>query len=221
VAPGVPAQHASPGTRTLYLVRPGQYDFRDPADPEVGKGLIPLGIAQARLVAARLKSLPVKMTALYSCTMTRARETALVIGEEFPELKLQQSPLLNECAPPAWREHAVRDLDPEDMEECRRRLDEAFAKFFTPSPDGDRHDIIVCHGNVIRYFVTKVLGVDGKSWLGMSIANCSLTAVRVKSDGSMKLLFYGDVGHIPPNLQTGLESAKRKLKVPEYSEPSK
>ncbi len=61
------------GVRTLYLIRHGQYDHDDDRDPDIGKALIPLGIAQSKLVANRLKSLPVKMSALISSTMTRAQ----------------------------------------------------------------------------------------------------------------------------------------------------
>lgn len=202
------------GVRTLYLIRHGEYDHRDKRDPDIGRALVPLGVAQARLVAARLRAIPVEMTSLYSSTMTRARQTAEVIGQEFPKLELQPSPLLRECTPSTWREDIMARLDPGEPEKCEERLDRAFAKYFAPSPEGDRHDIIVCHGNVIRYFVTKVLGVNSRSWLGMSIGNCSLTVVRVRPDGSMKLVFYGDVGHLPPNLRTGLGEKGRNLRVP-------
>jgi serine/threonine-protein phosphatase PGAM5 len=47
-----------------------------------------------------------------------------------------------------------------------------------------------------------VLEVDTTAWLGMSIGNCSLTVIKIKPDGSMKLLSFGDVGHLPPNLST-------------------
>ncbi len=203
------------GERTLYLVRHGQYDHKDKRDPDVGRALVPLGVAQARLVADRLRSMPVKMTSLHSSTMTRARQTAKVIGQEFPELKHQESRLLRECTPSTWREDIMIKLDPGEPEECEDRLDRAFNKYFVPSPEGDLHDIIVCHGNVIRYFVTKILGVDTRSWLRMSIGNCSLTVVRVRPDGSMKISFFGDVGHLPHNLQTGLSDTKRALVVPE------
>ena len=82
-------------------------------------------------------------------------------------------------------------------------LKQAFQKYFIPSPDdNDRNDIIVCHGNVIRYFVTKVLKVDTMSWLQMSISNCSLTIIRVLPDGNMKLDAFSDYGHIPENMRT-------------------
>jgi serine/threonine-protein phosphatase PGAM5 len=203
------------GVRTLYLIRHGQYDHEDEAHPDVGKALVPLGVAQARLVAARLRSLPVRMTSLNSSTMTRARQTALVIGEDFPDLTLKKSKLIRECTPATWREDIMAETDPDAVEACEGRLEEAFAQYFVPSPNGDRHDIIVCHGNVIRYFVTKVLGVDTLSWLRMAIGNCSLTVVRIKPDGSMKLLTYSDVGHLPPNMQTGLYSKTEDLIVQE------
>ena len=205
------------GIRTLYLIRHGDYNYRDKHDPDIGKGLIPLGIAQARLVASRLRSLPVKMTSLYSSTMTRARQTAMVINEEFPNLKLQQTRLLRECVPPTWRKDIMAKEDPKEVMECKNRLDKAFAQFFKPSPEMDRHDIIVCHGNVIRYFVTKVLGVDSMSWLGMTINNCSLTVVRIYPNGSMKLVSFNDIGHIPPNMrtETGPIKKERYLRVHE------
>lgn len=202
------------GVRTLYLIRHGQYDIEDGRDPDVGKALVPLGVAQARLVAARLRSLPVEMTSLNSSTMTRARQTALVIGRDFPGLELQQSRLLRECTMPTWRQDIMADEEPDDLKECLDQVEKAFEKHFIPSPDADRHDIIVCHGNVIRYFVTKVLGVDTMSWLRMAIGNCSLTIVRINPGGAMKLLCFGDVGHLPPNMQTGLYNDAGDLIVP-------
>jgi serine/threonine-protein phosphatase PGAM5 len=37
----------------------------------------------------------------------------------------------------------------------------------------------------------------------MSIGNASLTLIRVEPDGRFKVLAVGDVGHLPPALQTG------------------
>lgn len=204
------------GVRIVYLIRHGHYDINDESDPDVGRALIPLGIAQARLVAARLRALPVEITSLHSSTMTRARQTAAVINQEFPDLELQKTTLLRECTPATWREDIMAELEEGEAEECQTRLERAFARFFVPSSRGDAHDVLVCHGNVIRYFVTKVLGVDTMSWLRMSIGNCSLTAVRVNPNGTMKLLYFGDVGHIPPNMytQTGDDPDACNLVVP-------
>ncbi len=206
------------GVRTLYLIRHGQYDHDDDRDPDIGKALVPLGIAQSKLVAGHLKSLPVKMSSLISSTMTRARQTAKIINQDFPELELQQTRLIRECTPPTWREDIMEGEDPEELKKCTDNLDAAFSKYFIPSPgEEDRNDIIVCHGNVIRYFVTKVLKVETMSWLQMTTGNCGLTVVRIKPDGSMKLVSFNDMGHIPPNLRTviGTENKSKELVLPE------
>jgi serine/threonine-protein phosphatase PGAM5 len=191
------------GIRTIYLIRHGEYDQTDTTDSDIGKKLTPLGIAQARLLSARLKEMPVEFTSLTSSTMTRARETAMVINEDFPELKLEQSTLIRECTPPTWRKDIIADETESDLKMCVENLEKAFEEIFVASSDSkDRNDIIVCHGNVIRYFVTKVLSVDTMSWLQMSITNCSLTIVRVMPDGKMKLDTFSDYGHIPENMRT-------------------
>jgi len=204
------------GIRTIYLIRHGDYNHEDERDPDVGKELVPLGIAQARLVASRLKSLPIKITSLISSTMTRARQTAMIINREFPELELQQYRLIRECTPPTWRKDIMEREDPEELKNCTDSLEAAFNKFFIPSPDNeDRNDVIVCHGNVIRYFVTKVLKVNAMAWLQMSIANCSLTIVRIKPNGTMKLDSFSDSGHIPFNMRTytGGKNEIKELKI--------
>ena len=203
-----------PATRTLYLLRHGQYDTDDPADPDVGRALVPLGIAQARLTAARLRALPVVFTSLHSSTMTRARETAQVIGAEFPDLALHKLRLLRECTPPTWRADIMAKEEPQELTACAEQLDAAFAAYFVPAHGDEAHDIVVCHGNVIRYFVCKVLKVDTLAWLQMSIANCSLTVVKIKPDGSLKLLGFADAGHLPANMQTYPGSERKELLVP-------
>jgi serine/threonine-protein phosphatase PGAM5 len=206
------------GTRTIYLIRHGQYNQADTSNADIGQELTPLGIAQARLLTARLSGMSIKFNSLTSSTMTRARETAMVINEDFPELKLKQSTLIRECTPPTWRKDIMADENESDLNMCAKNLETAFTEYFLPSPDGnDRNDIIVCHGNVIRYFVTKILKADPMSWLQMSIGNCSLTIIRILPDGSMKLAAYNDVGHIPPNMQTetGGNNSPKELMIPE------
>ena len=203
-------------SRTIYLIRHGEYNSEDERDPDVGKELVPLGIAQTRLLSSRLKSMGIEFNTLTSSTMTRARQTGIIINEDFPELELQQSKLIRECTPPTWREDIMADESKTDLNECVENLETAFKEFFIPSPDeADKHDIIVCHGNVIRYFVTKVLNVDTMAWLQMTIGNSSLTIVNIKPDGSMKLVSFNDLGHITPNLQTltGGENKSKSLKL--------
>ena len=103
---------------------------------------------------------------------------------------------------------------PEDLAACQAQLDRLFATHFRPSADGERSELMVCHGNVIRYLVTRALGVDTQAWLEMSVGHASITRIRIEPDGRMKVLSVGDVGHLPPNLQTGATGdAERSLSL--------
>jgi serine/threonine-protein phosphatase PGAM5 len=192
------AEDANP-VRTIYLVRHGAY-LPDPrANPQSGPGLSPLGIAQARLVAGRLRSMPVAFDSVTSSTMTRAQQTAAVIHEQISDVPIVASPLISECTPPARVQ--IRD-SAEAQSACKRQLDAAFAKFFIPAKGADRNDVLVCHGNVIRYLTTKALGVDTQAWIAMSVAHTSMTVIQVQPDGSFRVVAVGDVGHVAPTLQS-------------------
>ena len=205
---------SEPGVRTIYLVRHGAYNRTSDDEDYTGNALIPLGVAQARLAGARLSSLPVTMTALYSSPMTRAKQTGAVIAEDFPELELQQSPLIAECTPTTRRTDIMETLEEGEAEECEEQLDKAFTEFFKASMNGPKHEVLICHGNAIRYLVTRVLGVDTTAWLGMGIGHPSITVIQVKPDGALKLLSYADVGHIAPNMQTGYGGKVPSLVTP-------
>jgi serine/threonine-protein phosphatase PGAM5 len=208
--------HAA-AARTIYLVRHGEYDHADPRPEEVGKGLVPIGVAQARLLGTRLRALGVKFDAFDASPLTRARQTAEVLREELPGSSFRIVPELAECTPPTRRVEVTADEKPEEMAACAARLDRFFAERFVPSPDDrERHELLVCHGNVIRYLVTRALGVDTKAWLEMSVHNASLTVIRVEPDGRFKVIAVGDVGHLPPSLETGATGdPERSLLTPD------
>jgi serine/threonine-protein phosphatase PGAM5 len=189
------------GVRTLYLVRHGAYEERDTTDEDTGRHLVPLGREQAKRVGARLAALPVRFDALHASTMSRARETAAIIA---PALHLDPRPArdLRECTPPSRSENVMRDLAPGEADSCGARIDRAFARFFRPSPDRDSAEVLVCHGNVIRWIVCRALGVDPAAWLGMAVIHTGITIVQVRPDGSMKLVCFNDAGHLPPAMQT-------------------
>ena len=204
------AESAAP--RTLYLVRHGAYVPDRNADPRFGPGLTPLGISQARLIAARLSGSGVAFDSMTSSTLLRARETAAVMHETLANVPLGQSPLISECTPPLFE--VAEDAIARERAECAKQLDQAFAEFFTVAQGAARSDILVAHGNVIRYLVVKALKVDPRAWLGMSVAHASLTVIQVQPDGSMKVLAVGDNGHIPGPLLSWGDANDRQLVVP-------
>jgi serine/threonine-protein phosphatase PGAM5 len=202
----------STAPRTLYLVRHGAYVPDRNADPKLGPGLTPLGVAQARLIAARLNGSSATFDSMTSSTLLRARETAAVMHETLTKVPLAQSPLISECTPPVFE--TAEGEAARQRTECARQLDQAFAEFFTVAKGAPRNDILVAHGNVIRYLVVKALKVDSRAWLGMSVAHASLTVIQVQPDGSMRVLAVGDSGHIPSPLLSWGDQSDRQLVAP-------
>jgi len=205
---------AAIAARTILLVRHGAY-AADPQDASPGPGLSPIGVAQAKLAAARLAAMPGTFDALRASPMTRAHETARIIAAELPAVAVEVVPELAECTPPTRRKEIIAKEKPEDLAACAAKLDAVFARYFVPARGSERREILVCHGNVIRSLVTRALGVDPEAWLEMSVAHASLTQIRVEADGRFKVISAGDIGHVPPNLQTGATGMEeRSLAVP-------
>jgi Fructose-2,6-bisphosphatase len=200
---------------TLYLIRHGAYVADRNADPQLGPGLTPLGVAQARLIAARLSGAGVSFDSMTSSTLQRAKDTAAVMHETLANVPTSQSPLLSECTPP--RRDAPENADADKQAACAKQLDQAFEEFFRPARGARRHDILVAHGNVIRYLVMKALNTDTRAWLGMSVAHASLTVIQVQPDGSARVLAVGDSGHIPGPLLSWGDANDRQLVVPAAS----
>ena len=201
-------------TRTIYLVRHGAYDRVESGDETTSDALSALGLAQARLIAARLRGMPVTFNSLVSSTLLRAKQTAMVIHQSLPDVPFQTTTLLCECLPRTSREDAMRGVPVAELDAAEAQLNEAFATYFVPAKGSDENDILVCHGNVIRYLVMKALGVDTKAWTGFTVGNASLTVIQVTPHGTFRVLGVGDVGHIPPDLQSGLVGADPQLVAP-------
>lgn len=187
--------------RTLYLIRHGEYEHGvDTADEGA---LVTLGRQQARMIATRLDAMPVDFTSLQSSTMARARETANLIAPRFTQLTLATHDDLRECTPTTRRADIMDGLEAGEAEACEAQLAIAWERLARPTTgEQDEHDIVVCHGNVIRWFVCRALDVDPIAWLGMSIANCSLTVIQIRGDGSAKLVSFADSGHLPWEMTT-------------------
>jgi serine/threonine-protein phosphatase PGAM5 len=184
--------------RNLYLIRHGEYVKEKDCDEDTCCALDPLGRQQARLVAERLDAMPVVFTSLQASAMARARQTGEIIAAQLPEVPLHVVRDVRECTPTTHRQDIMADLEAGEAEACVEQLTTAWSRLFRPAEGAaDQHDIVVCHGNVIRWCVCRALGVDPQAWLGMSIANCSLTIIQVRADGSCKLVAFADSGHIP------------------------
>lgn len=140
--------------------------------------------------------------------MARARETAQIIAQHLPGVPLLEAdPMLNEGRPchtlpgGAASERAIQMMD-----QHHDRIEGAFVKLFAraPPPDDDNEatdkhefEIIVCHANVIRYWVCRALQLPPEAWLRYCPFNCSITYLTIRPTGTVSCRMLGDIGHLP------------------------
>ncbi|VDN24835.1 unnamed protein product [Gongylonema pulchrum] len=138
----------------------------------------------------------VKFDSLVMSTMTRAVETAKFILEKLPAVTSKSDTLLEEGAP----------FPPEPPSKNWRpkhkgsRIEAAFRKYIHRASSKQKEDsweLIVCHGNVIRYFVCRALQFPPEGWLRMSVGHCSITWLIVYPNGTVSVRTLGDIGHLP------------------------
>jgi serine/threonine-protein phosphatase PGAM5 len=189
------------GTKTIYLVRHGQQRAEPPARTRFGNPLTAAGVRQARYTARRLAPCPV--SAIFFSTLHRAAETAGIIAQAFPGVRARSSRGLWECIPcvPASRADDFAGLGQRQRDWGVRHAARAFERHFRPARR-DSCEVIVCHGNLIRYLACRALGVEPEAWINMGSDNCGVTEIVVRADGATRLVSYNDVGHIPPRWRT-------------------
>ena len=188
----------SAGVHTLYLVRHGMADSAKGADDKTANALTALGREQAALVALRLAALPVKFNSVVSSEFTRARETGDIIAAKLGTT-CQRDALLNETVPAGVGLNVVL-LPP--IPGAEAQLDAAWARYSKPAPGAPQNDLLVCHGNVIRWFVCRALCADPSRYTRMALANASLTIITVNADGTTQLMLLSDTSHVPFAKQT-------------------
>jgi broad specificity phosphatase PhoE len=189
------------GKRVLYLVRHGQY-FTDPEHRKHGH-LTPLGRRQAERTARRLAELPIE--AIYHSDLPRAAETAAIIAERLPDLPLRSTRLLREFGPPVPT--AIRKLwgfGRVDRKATRAQANALEKKFCVPTRrNAGRTELIVAHGNLIRYLVRVALGDRPFGWLRLGTHNCGITILSIGVTPELSYLIgHNDLGHLPLGMQT-------------------
>lgn len=187
-------------TRNILLIRHSQYNLSGVTDKE--RFLTPLGREQAEFTGQRLAALGLKYDLLIHSSMTRATETANIISKHLPGVDLVSCDLLREGAPiepvppvTHWKPDAVYHED-------GARIEAAFRRYIhraDPKQKEDSYEIIVCHANVIRYFVCRALQFPPEGWLRMGLNNGSITWLTIRPSGRVALRTLGDSGFMPPD----------------------
>ena len=182
--------------RFLYLVRHGQY-VRTEEHPD--GTLTELGQRQAEAVAERFQDVPLDM--IWSSTMYRAQETAEIIARQhFPHLEVQRSMLLREKLFPNDRHW---DDAPPTFRAPPDRLTRIESRWLRRS-NRERHELLVCHGNLIRALVMHVLAADSTNWIHMGTHHCGMTRLVCWDDGRCSVVSYNDTGFLPDEYITAV-----------------
>ncbi|XP_021370452.1 serine/threonine-protein phosphatase PGAM5, mitochondrial-like isoform X2 [Mizuhopecten yessoensis] len=191
-------------TRHLLLIRHGQYNTDGEEDNQ--RYLTELGRKQAEYAGQRLKDLGLSYTVLLSSTMTRAKETADIIQKFFPNLPRKETDMLRTGAP-------IPPEPPNDHWQPKKqflqdgaRIEAAFKNVFhraDPSQEIDSHEIVVCHGNVIRYFVCRALQFPPEAWIRISLNHASITWITIRPSGRVFIRHLGESGFMPADKVSG------------------
>ncbi|XP_035496723.1 serine/threonine-protein phosphatase PGAM5, mitochondrial isoform X3 [Scophthalmus maximus] len=205
--PGSEQDNGKPkATRNILLIRHSQYNLSGNSDKE--RILTPLGREQAELTGQRLAALGLKYDVFIHSSMSRATETANIINKHLagPGVELVSCDLLREGAPiepvppvTHWKPDAVQ------YHEDGARIEAAFRRYIhraDPRQKEDSYEIIVCHANVIRYFVCRALQFPPEGWLRIGLNNGSITWLTIRPSGRVALRTLGDSGFMPPDKLT-------------------
>jgi serine/threonine-protein phosphatase PGAM5 len=112
---------------------------------------------------------------------------------------------------PVWAEYLDRKRGSLSLAERIQkeidRADRAYERFFKATRGDDKHELIIAHGTLIRYFVTKVLSAPPQVWARMACANCGITKVAIvprweAGTTQVYLESFMDVGHLPYHLRS-------------------
>lgn len=195
----------SKAVRHLFLIRHGQYHIDGVTDKD--RTLTDLGRLQADLTGKRLECLNIKWNLLVRSTMTRAQETAEIIAKHLDsKIEVKDCQLIEEGAP-IPPEPPVGHWRPEPRQffQDGARIEAAFRRYFhraPPEQTEDTYTLLVCHANVIRFFVCKALQFPPEGWLRISLNHASITWVSIMPNGNVVLRSLSDTGHMEPKYIT-------------------
>src|SRR5690606_29974340 len=133
---------------------------------------------------------------------------------DLPGVTAEPSALLMDCVPsgpspelPHAFEPFFGSVTPEEIEAGQAQMADAVAELLAPVRQ-ERHELLITHNFVIAWFVREVFGAPDWRWMGVNQANCGLTIIRVRSAKPAVLVAHNDLGHLPPELRSGLPEAQ-------------
>ena len=199
----------------IILIRHGQYDTSVKDDHK--RVLTELGVRQAEACGKQLRRLidagrikPIDQ--IFYSTMTRATQTYNLIYPSLPPMPPHK------CLPCSMiREGPVAKTIPEfsawaksggpsdeSVTLAGSRVEAAFKNYFHRAHENVEKSystVLICHANVIRYFIARALQLPPTSWSRYSLAHTGIVVLEIYPSGKVALLL-GDTGHCEPEMIT-------------------
>ena len=194
--------------RKVWLIRHGHYLNAASTLHDNEQILSEMGKQQAERVGRyylpHLLSIEKSVTIVHS-SLTRAVQTANIMMSISPsEVSCYSDDLLQEGWP--GQPYANGGCHEKSGDEESVRLEKAFHKWIVGNEDEEKNRIIVCHANIIRYFLCKSIGVDAAGhWGHLEVYHTGVSRVEVYSSGMTRVISMNETGHLPENLQTSTE----------------
>jgi len=196
-------------TRRLYMIRHGQYED---GEKDADRCLSVKGRQQAKLCGEFLKSHVFNKedkqpTTFVHSTMLRATETAQIINEVLQvPCKVESCDLIREGCP-CEPEPPLKNWPGKPWLEWKEepRIEAGFRRHVRrakPDAKGTEHAVVVCHGNVIRYFLCRGLQLPPTAWLHMTLPHCSVSYLHCRPSGTVGTIGIGECSFLPAELVT-------------------
>jgi len=181
--------------RVIYLVRHGEYDYRDSRPETLGQGLTERGRLQAEATGSWLSRNTGDIEAVLSSDYVRASQTADLIADAYGAVERAYDPLLRECA----------DIYVAEGNHHLQSAALAFERVLGSTARERRSLVVVCHANLIRYMLARVERWPKRKWQSQLIPPCSISTVRSGTGTVLpKANPVASVRHLPPSLRDSI-----------------
>ena len=172
----------------IFLVRHGDLEIDGKDPPLTRKGII-----QAKRLAKRLTKL--KIDKVYTSDSRRAFQTFQEYHKLKPKIPFVKTPTLREIYRTILggptREGTPNDRTAKD----KARADNFFNNLFKKL--NNKNILIFAHGNLIRYFIAKVLDINPKKLWQSLVVSCASISIIKKDKDSFHVKMINSIEHLP------------------------
>ncbi|CAL1132694.1 unnamed protein product [Cladocopium goreaui] len=143
---------------------------------------------------------------IFHSSAEEAKATAKIIKKSLGKVALKESPLLAEGVPlvPSPAPEVLRELPAEALVGDMSRAEGALRTHLWRPAGGPESsaEVIVAHGNVIRYVICRALQLNPSAWSRFAAGHATISWLEIQSDGLVKLREFGGSGHLPLDIRT-------------------